>query len=132
MKAEDLDNDGRLDFIMGNRGLNSSIKGNIYEPCTIYAKDFDNNGSYDAILGYYNQDKCYPLYSRDQLIDQVPSMRKKFVRYHDYAGKTMDDIERWAIEETLRMTAGNREEAAKILDIGARTLYRKLDKYRQD
>ena len=46
-------------------------------------------------------------------------------------GKTMDDIERWAIEETLRMTAGNREEAAKILDIGARTLYRKLDKYRQ-
>lgn len=47
-------------------------------------------------------------------------------------GKTMDDIERWAIEETLRMTAGNREEAAKILDIGARTLYRKLDKYRQE
>jgi two-component system, NtrC family, response regulator HydG len=49
----------------------------------------------------------------------------------DLIGKTMDDIERWAIEETLRMTAGNREEAAKILDIGARTLYRKLDKYRQ-
>jgi two-component system response regulator HydG len=47
-------------------------------------------------------------------------------------GKTMDDIERWAIEETLKMTAGNREEAAKILDIGARTLYRKLDKYRHE
>jgi two-component system response regulator HydG len=47
-------------------------------------------------------------------------------------GKPMDDIERWAIEETLKMTAGNREEAAKILNIGARTLYRKLDKYRQD
>jgi two-component system, NtrC family, response regulator HydG len=46
-------------------------------------------------------------------------------------GKSMDDIERWAIEETLKMTAGNREEAAKILAIGARTLYRKLDKYRQ-
>jgi hypothetical protein len=92
MKAEDLDNDGRIDFIMGNRGMNSSIKGNLYEPCTIYAKDFDNNGSYDAILGYYNQGKCYPLYSRDQLIDQLPSMRKKFVRYRDYAGKTMDDI----------------------------------------
>ena len=44
-------------------------------------------------------------------------------------GRTMDDIERWAIEETLKMTSGNREEAAKILDIGARTLYRKLEKY---
>jgi len=47
-------------------------------------------------------------------------------------GRSMADIERWAIEATLKMTAGNREEAAKILSIGARTLYRKLDKYRQD
>ncbi|MCR9291097.1 MAG: sigma-54 dependent transcriptional regulator [bacterium] len=47
-------------------------------------------------------------------------------------GRSMADIERWAIEETLKMTAGNREEAAKILSIGARTLYRKLDKYRQE
>ena len=47
-------------------------------------------------------------------------------------GQTMDSIERWAIEETLKLTAGNREEAAKILAIGARTLYRKLDKYRHD
>jgi two-component system response regulator HydG len=44
-------------------------------------------------------------------------------------GKTMDDIERWAIEETLKLTNNNREEAAKILGIGARTLYRKLEKY---
>jgi two-component system response regulator HydG len=44
-------------------------------------------------------------------------------------GRSMDDIERWAIEETLKLTSGNREEAAKILGIGARTLYRKLEKY---
>jgi len=92
MKAEDIDNDGKMDFVLGNRGLNSSIKGNINEPCTIYAKDFDNNGSYDAVLGFYQQGKCYPLYSRDQLIDQIPSMRKKFIRYRDYSGKTLDGI----------------------------------------
>ncbi|MDX1944374.1 MAG: sigma-54 dependent transcriptional regulator [Pirellulaceae bacterium] len=44
-------------------------------------------------------------------------------------GRTMDEIEQWAIEETLKLTSGNREEAAKILAIGARTLYRKLEKY---
>lgn len=44
-------------------------------------------------------------------------------------GRKMDDIEQWAIVETLKLTGGNREEAARILDIGARTLYRKLDKY---
>jgi len=47
-------------------------------------------------------------------------------------GKTMHDIEKWAILETLQMTGGNREEAARILQIGARTLYRKLDKYREE
>lgn len=44
-------------------------------------------------------------------------------------GRTMDEVERWAIEQTLKLTSGNREEAARILDIGARTLYRKLEKY---
>ncbi len=44
-------------------------------------------------------------------------------------GKSMDEIERWAIEQTLQLTSGNREEAARILGIGARTLYRKLEKY---
>ncbi len=92
MKAGDLDGDGRTDLVLANRGLNSTIHGNINEPCTIYAKDFDNNGSYDAVLGYYIQGKCYPLYSRDQLIDQMPAMRKKFVRYRDYSGKTLDGI----------------------------------------
>jgi two-component system response regulator HydG len=44
-------------------------------------------------------------------------------------GRPMEEIEQWAIEETLKLTNGNREEAAKVLGIGARTLYRKLEKY---
>jgi two-component system response regulator HydG len=44
-------------------------------------------------------------------------------------GQPMDSIEKWAIEQTLKLTNGNREESARILEIGARTLYRKLDKY---
>lgn len=47
-------------------------------------------------------------------------------------GKSLAVIEKWAIEETLRLTDNNREEAAKILEIGARTLYRRLDQYKKD
>jgi two-component system response regulator HydG len=44
-------------------------------------------------------------------------------------GKSMADIERLFIEETLKITAGNREEAATMLGIGERTLYRKIKEY---
>jgi len=92
VKADDIDNDGDLDLVVGNRGSNSKITADINEPCTVYAKDFDGNGSYDAVLGYYIWGKCYPMYHRDQLIDQMPMMRKKFIRYSHYAGKTLDEI----------------------------------------
>ncbi len=121
MKAADLNNDGRMDFIMGNRGLNSSIKGNINEPATIYAKDFDNNGSYDAVLGYYIHGKCYPLYSRDQLIDQVPSMRKKFVRYKDYSGKTLDGIFTDAEKNNMEVFKTNFFESGVLMNEGNNT-----------
>jgi two-component system response regulator HydG len=44
-------------------------------------------------------------------------------------GKPFSEYERWAIEQTLKLTNGNREETARILGIGARTLYRKLERY---
>ncbi|MEK6737236.1 MAG: helix-turn-helix domain-containing protein, partial [Planctomycetota bacterium] len=45
------------------------------------------------------------------------------------AGMTIDDVERELIKITLITVNGNREEAAKMLGIGERTLYRKLDLY---
>jgi len=44
-------------------------------------------------------------------------------------GQPLSEIERWAIEQTLKLTGGNREETSRILGIGARTLYRKLKDY---
>lgn len=44
-------------------------------------------------------------------------------------GSTLREIERWAIEETLKITTGNREETARILGISERNLYRKLNEY---
>ena len=46
-----------------------------------------------------------------------------------FVGKSLEEIEKHYITETLKLTAGNREEAAKLLGIGERTLYRKLKEY---
>jgi DNA-binding NtrC family response regulator len=45
------------------------------------------------------------------------------------AGTSLEQLEKRAIRETLRLTAGNREAAAQMLGIGERTLYRKLKEY---
>jgi len=55
--------------------------------------------------------------------DLVPAGQIKLI------GRTLEEIERMAIVETLKLTQGNRERAAKVLGIGARTLYRKLKEY---
>ena len=47
----------------------------------------------------------------------------------DTAGMSLDQLEKHAIRDALRVTAGNREQAAKMLGIGERTLYRKLKDY---
>ncbi len=44
-------------------------------------------------------------------------------------GKSLREIERWAIETTLKLTGGNREETANMLGISERNLYRKLNEY---
>ena len=44
-------------------------------------------------------------------------------------GQPLSEIEKWAYQQTLKLTNGNREEAARILGIGERTVYRKLKEY---
>jgi hypothetical protein len=58
----------------------------------LYANDFDDNGSIDPILCYYIQGKSYPMASRDELLDQIVPLRKKYVKYKDYADATVNDI----------------------------------------
>jgi two-component system response regulator HydG len=45
------------------------------------------------------------------------------------AGTSLEQLEKQAIRETLKLTGGNREQTAKLLGIGERTLYRKLKEY---
>src|SRR5690606_13967 len=88
----DVDRDGDLDIVLGNCGRNHQYKPSEKEPMTIHVADFDENGNLDPILCYYIQGTSYPLASRDELLDQIPALKKKYVKYADYAGATLDDI----------------------------------------
>ncbi|MCW3094332.1 MAG: ASPIC/UnbV domain protein [Ferruginibacter sp.] len=90
--AYDFDKDGDLDFIAGNRGLNTQVKVSADQPCTMLYKDFDGNGSIDGIMCYYIQGKSYPALSRDEMVEQMPALRKKFNDYASYSTATINDF----------------------------------------
>jgi hypothetical protein len=95
----DFDNDGDIDYIVGNLGLNSFFKANDQYPATIYAKDFDNNGSFDAIPTLYlptsqkdTTRREYPVHTRDDMTKQMISFKSKFQNYKSFATATLDKI----------------------------------------
>ncbi|MDQ2720209.1 MAG: VCBS repeat-containing protein [Bacteroidota bacterium] len=95
--AGDFNNDGKMDYIVGNLGLNSNYKATPDQPMTIIAKDIDNNGSVDPMVFCYMEatdgtQKPFPMTSRDDMVSQVISFRKKFPTYKSYGLAAMQDI----------------------------------------
>ncbi|MFC5409350.1 VCBS repeat-containing protein [Larkinella bovis] len=81
----DFDNDGDLDYIAGNEGLNTLYRASETEPVRIVAKDFNNDGTFDPLMGYFIKGVSYPAMPRDALNQQVIQFRRKYQRYADYA-----------------------------------------------
>jgi hypothetical protein len=90
--SKDLNNDGKIDFVLGNHGLNSRFKASDKQPVTMYVNDFDLNGSIEQIICTHTANKTYPLVMRDDLLKQIPSLESKYKKYDDYKDQTMEDI----------------------------------------
>ena len=92
IKAKDLNNDGNIDFILGNHGLNSFFKASPEKPVTMYVNDFDLNGTVEQVICTYNGIKSYPVAIRDDLVKQIPSLATKYAKYIDYSDQTIEDV----------------------------------------
>ncbi len=95
--AGDFDHDGDIDYLAGNTGLNTFYKASDKYPMFITAKDYDQNGSYDAFPSLYLKDqegklKEFPAQTRDDVVKQMISMRIKFQNYKSFATATMDEM----------------------------------------
>lgn len=88
----DFNQDGKPDLIIGNQGLNTQCKASDKEPAELVYKDFDDNGSVDPILCFYIQGKLYPYVFRDELLDQMSTMRPRFPDYKSYADGTLNTV----------------------------------------
>ena len=102
----DIDGDGDTDYLLGNAGTNMQFRASPETPIELIAGDFNADGVLDPIVNYYVQGKSFPLATRDELLDQIGSLKKKFVRYEDYADATMAQIATpEQLEKAQRFTA---------------------------
>jgi len=97
LAAGDFDNDGDIDYIAGNLGTNTYYRADKQYPMHIYAGDFAKNNNYVAIPSLYLNDSTgtkneYPAQTRDDIVDQLPALKKKFLTYKMFARAEMKDL----------------------------------------
>lgn len=93
--AADIDNDGDMDYVAGNYGTNGFLQASEQYPLTAYAKDFDNNSSFDALFSHWlpvtvrGEKKEFPVAGRDLLLREMSIMKERFPNYTSYAKTEM-------------------------------------------
>ncbi len=92
VRVEDINGDGKPEIIAGNNGLNSRFRCDAAHPMDLYVADFDGNGSSEPIICQYFGEKSYPCALRNDMVSQMPSLKKKYLHYADYKDQTISDI----------------------------------------
>ncbi len=129
--ASDLDNDGDIDFVLGNHGLNSRFTATQEKPVRLYLNDFDQNGSAESIITCYFGDESYPMALKHDLTMQLPALRKKYIKYESYQDQKIEDMfapeilansfvnEAYVMETSLLINNGTKGFKLKALPIEA-------------
>jgi hypothetical protein len=88
----DVNQDGKLDLIVGNLGLNSRLKASPDQPVKFYYNDFDDNGKKEQVVTYYLGGKEIPWASKAELEKQMPMLKKKFLYAEEFAKASLQDM----------------------------------------
>ncbi len=88
----DVNNDGNIDLIAGNLGLNTRLKASQKEPVRLYYNDFDDNGTKEQVLTYYIGGHEIPFATMADLGKQIPTLKKRFSSAADFAKASLDDL----------------------------------------
>jgi enediyne biosynthesis protein E4 len=114
LHTADVDADGDLDLVAGNLGYNSRLKVSEQQPAQLYTNDFDRNGSVEQVITCFAEDgRSYPMVLKTDLQKQLPSIKTRFVKFADYAGKAIQDV--FTSEQLTDATVRKATQAATSL-----------------
>lgn len=92
LEVNDFNGDGHLDIAAGNWGLNIRLKASPEMPLELYVNDFDNNGQKEPVVAYYYKGKRMAFASKDEITQQIPEIKKRFLSYRKFAEASFEEI----------------------------------------
>jgi len=92
MIPNDIDSDGDEDYLLGNLAPNTQFTASEKEPMTLCINDFFHTNKTEPVLCYYIQGKSYPYVSKNEIAEDMPALKKKFLYYKEYAIAQLTDI----------------------------------------
>ena len=92
INSGDIDQDGDIDFVAMNFGLNTKYHADEQHPIVLYAGDFDGNGTMDLVESEYEGDTCYPIRGRSCSSAAMPFLQEKFPSFHQFALAELSQI----------------------------------------
>lgn len=111
----DLNNDGKKDLVLGNKGTNTSYKATKSNPMKLFTNDFDNNGTIEQITTRDIEGKDLPINLKQELAKQIPSIKKKNLSYADYSKKTFQELfAQDVVDNSIQKTANIQESVVAI------------------
>jgi hypothetical protein len=90
--AADFNGEGRIDYVVGNVGLNTQYHADATHPALLYSGDFNGNGTTQLIEAYYEGDRLYPWRTRRDLGASIPSVLRRFPQNDPFARATLGEI----------------------------------------
>jgi ASPIC and UnbV/FG-GAP-like repeat len=112
--AGDFDNDGKMDYVVSNLGENSFYKASDQYPVSIYARDFYNQSIMQCMLTSFVKDrqggekKEFVSDARDDVMSQLPFLKKRFLTYKKFGEATFDKLFVPAeMENSIKYSANN-------------------------
>ncbi|MHA7056376.1 VCBS repeat-containing protein [Aquimarina sp. M1] len=108
VEARDLDNDGDVDLVLGNRGLNSVYQCSEESPSKLYINDFDNNGTVEQIITQTINGKDVPVQLKKEITAQISALKKQNLKFSEYATKSIDELfSKEVLDNTTIKTVNN-------------------------
>jgi len=120
IEQADFNNDGKIDFLLGNIGKNIKFKASMKKPFHIYTNDFDETGDQDIVLSYYYKGEQVPSRGRECSSGEMPFITSQCKTYQDFAEASIEDIYgKDKIEDALHFEATTFESYILLSDSNA-------------